>query len=166
MTGLATRSAHRVPVADSTRAVMPLPGADYAISFALDTSGPGPIPTLTAEDWARAVFEKCPLPVRSFLIVGWRFGLGLRLGPRPSSDHVLGWSLLSTTTDTAVIGVTSWLLTAHNVIEVTESQIRLTTIVRYDQAIARPIWTMASQLHRLAVPRLLDHAAGLDHSQA
>jgi hypothetical protein len=48
----------------------------------------------TPEQWARAVFEGAPPPVRWFLVNGFRYGLGLRFGPQPSPEHVLGWAII------------------------------------------------------------------------
>ena len=64
---------------------------DYTDSFE------APIATAndrTPEQWARAVFEHAPRPVRRLLVSGFRYGLGLRLGPRPSPEHVLGWEIV------------------------------------------------------------------------
>src|SRR5438132_5006213 len=45
----------------------------------------------STEQWARAIWEDAPVALRWFIVAGWRFVLGLRLGARHSPDHVLGW---------------------------------------------------------------------------
>ena len=77
----------RSPVPADVLAV--LPGAQYSSAFTLRTTR-----TAAPEQWARALFEQCPAPWRALLWLGWRFGLGLRLGPRHSPDYVQGWSIV------------------------------------------------------------------------
>jgi hypothetical protein len=46
---------------------------------------------------------RTPRPVRWFLVTGFRYGLGLRFGPRPSSEHVLGWAIVDRSPDSLTI---------------------------------------------------------------
>lgn len=129
---------------------------DYTDSFE------APIATAndrTPEQWARAVFEHAPRPVRRLLVSGFRYGLGLRLGPRPSPEHVLGWEIVNRKPDSITIESRSWLLTSRLVFRTEESRVTLSTLVHYDKRIAAVIWPPVSILHRQIAPRLLRHAA-------
>jgi hypothetical protein len=65
-----------------------LPDPAYVDAFAIDLASAAP----SAEGRARSVFEGAPVAMRWFMVVGWRLGLGLRLGPR-TPEHVLGWRI-------------------------------------------------------------------------
>jgi hypothetical protein len=54
---------------------------DYDDSFAAPRAAAD---DRTPEQWARAVFEDAPRPVRWFLVNGFRYGLGLRLASTTS----------------------------------------------------------------------------------
>ena len=80
---MATR-AHRCEV---TEGADDLGRSDYASAFEVTIGeGDGRSP----EQWARAVFEGAPTAIRWFVVFGWRYVLGLRLGPRSSPDYVAG----------------------------------------------------------------------------
>jgi hypothetical protein len=113
----------------------------------------------SAEQWARAIFEGAPRLMRWLIVAGWKVGLGLRLGPRRSPSHVLGWSILSTTPTAVILGVRSFVLTAHLVVRVQDSQVVHATFVRYERSLARVLWTAAAPIHRRVIPYLLNHAA-------
>jgi hypothetical protein len=113
----------------------------------------------SAEQWARAVFEGAPRLLRWFIVAGWIGGLGLRLGPRRSPAHVLGWKIVSRTPTTIVLGVESFVLSARLVVQVGDSQIVHATFVRYRRRPARILWAAAAPIHRRVVPYLLGRAA-------
>jgi hypothetical protein len=113
----------------------------------------------TPEQWARAVFEDAPRPVRWFLMTGFRYGLGLRFGPRPSPEHVLGWAIIEREPDSLTLESRSWFLTSRLIFQTEASRVTQSTFVRYDKRIAAIIWPPASILHRQIVPRLLRYAA-------
>ncbi len=97
--------------------------------------------------------------MRWLLVTGFRFGLGLRFGPRPSPEHVLGWAIIDREPDSLTLESRSWLLTSRLVFRTEASRVTQSTFVRYDQRIAAIIWPPVSILHRQIVPRLLRHAA-------
>jgi hypothetical protein len=113
----------------------------------------------TAEQWARAVFEGAPRPVRWFLVTGFRYGLGLRFALRPPSEHVLGWAIIDRKPDSLTLESRSWFLTSRLVFEADAARVTQSTFVRYDKRIAAIIWPPVAILHRQIVPRLLRHAA-------
>ncbi len=140
----------------SSRALDTLADPDAAISFGLSIDA---FEHRDAESWARACFEHIPQAAQWFLLVGWRFGLRLDLGPRPSPSHVLGWQIISSTPEVAVLEARGRLLIAHNVLEVQDGRIVLTTFVRYEHRAARPVWSVVAPVHGLIVRGLLRHAA-------
>jgi len=114
----------------------------------------------TAEQWARATFEDAPRALRAFIVAGWTAGLGLRLGPRPSPDHVLGWRIVTAAPDLITLSVQAALLgTAHIVLQLDSSRVVLASSVLYEKRGARPIWSAVQPVHHRIVPYLLGRAA-------
>jgi hypothetical protein len=146
--------AHRVAATLETRTAANPP--DYRDAFEVPTLS---MDTRTPEQWAHAVFESAPRPVRWFLLLGWRGVLGLRLGPRPSSDHVLGWRIASTEPDAVHLELRSAFMTAQLILRVASSTAVLTTNVYYTRRLARPLWAAVGLIHRHMIPYLLGRAA-------
>ncbi|GCE15468.1 DUF2867 domain-containing protein [Tengunoibacter tsumagoiensis] len=130
--------------------------SDYSDAFEVQTSS---MDTRTAEQWSRALFEHAPRLVRWFLLLGWRWVLGLRLGPRPSSDHVFGWRIASREPDAIRLELHSTFMTAQLILRVASSTVVLTTNVFYTQRLARPLWAAVGMIHRQMIPYLLRRAA-------
>jgi hypothetical protein len=129
---------------------------DYTDSFGAELApGDGRSP----EQWARAVFEGASRPVRWFLIAGFRFGLGLRFGPRRSPEHILGWAIVERAQDAITLQAQSWFLTSRLVLRTDGSRGTQSTFVRYDRPIAAFLWPPVAILHRQIVPRLVRRAA-------
>jgi hypothetical protein len=134
--------------------------ADYASSFEIvraDVAG------YSAEQWARATFEGAPAGWRWALVFGWRAVLWLRLGPRHSPDHVLGWEISATTPSTLTLQARSVLVTAHKVVEVGDGRLTVSTLVRYERRWARPVWSALAPIHHVVEPRLITRAATHAH---
>jgi hypothetical protein len=98
---------------------------------------------------------------RCFLLLGWRGVLGLRLGPRPSSEHVLGWRIVETSPEAVRLELRSALMTAHLILRMAGSTAVLITNVHYTQRLAHPLWAAAGLIHRQMIPYLLGRAASL-----
>ncbi len=132
---------------------------DYASAFALTFSGSGAKPR-SAEQWTRAVFEGAPALLRSCILFGWRFVLGLRLRPE-AADHVLGWSVTASAPepDTVTLAADSRLLSAENIVAADDAVVVWVTVVRYESRLARPLWVVASKVHHLTIRFLLGRAA-------
>lgn len=130
--------------------------SDYASAFALTLAGAGP---RSAEQWSRAVFEGAPPLLRSCILFGWRFVLGLRLQPA-AADRVLGWTITAATTepDTVTLAADSRLLRAENIVAVDETVVEWVTVVHYESRLARPLWAVTSVVHHRAIPYLLRRA--------
>lgn len=131
--------------------------ANYAAAFALTTEAAA---TRTPLEWATAVFEGAPAVLRWCIVFGWMRVLGLKLGPRPSDDHVLGWVISQ---GDLVVGSTaltaeSPLLRASNIVAVESATVTWVTLVHYSRAAARPLWAMARPLHQVTIRYLLARA--------
>jgi len=146
--------AHRVGVVEETA----LDGYHYASSFAVGIRSGD---TRSSEQWVRSMFENASAPVQTFVLFGWKNLLQLRLGPKSSSDYVLGWKVTSTTPEVIVLDVQSPLLQVRKVLRVEASRVVTTTCVRYDLWAARVIWAMVAPVHHRTEPFLLGRAGSL-----
>jgi hypothetical protein len=152
-----TRShVHVVGLPEAVRSREDLAGADRAITFELAVDDDQ---SLSAEQWARATWEGAPKIVRWFVTLGWRLILGLQLAPGRSPTTVLGWRIVDERPDMVTLQARSVLITGHNVVIVQESTVLWTTLVRYEQPIARSIWRPVELVHRLVLRYTLTHAS-------
>ncbi len=109
----------------------------------------------------RALFSRVPrAKSRWFLLLGWQGVLGLRLGPRPWPDHVLGWRIAETSPEAVRLELRSALMTAHLILRVASSTAVLATNVYYTRRLAHPLWAGVSLIHRQMIPYLLGRAVG------
>jgi hypothetical protein len=133
-----------------------LGGSDYAGAFEVKiVQGDDRSP----EQWSRSVFESAPTAVRWFVVFGWRFVLGLRLGPRMSPDYVSGWRIRDVRPDVITLEVDSWLMTAYKEIRIASGSVRVSTFVRYRRGLGRAVWTLVTLVHHRTEPYLLGYAA-------
>jgi hypothetical protein len=134
--------------------------ANYTVAFALTTENAA---QWTALQWAQSVFEGAPPALRWCVVFGWRHVLGLRLGPRQSDDHVLGWAISDGDLVDGSVALTaqSRFLRASNVVTVGASEVTWVTLVHYSSPAARPLWALARPIHRLTIPYLLGRAGGV-----
>lgn len=140
---------HHVPA--EVRSHGSLDSPDY-VDF---TASPTGAIDRSPEEWARAVLEDTPTGRSAPTL--WRL-LGLRLGPRPSPDHVQGWRIADRGESWIRLETSSWFMTAHALVHAAEEQLSLALFLRYDRAIAALIWAPVSVLHRRAVPVMLHQA--------
>jgi hypothetical protein len=152
----AAKVARRADPRELTGAGETLANPDYLDAFALDTDGD----TRSAEQWARASFEAAPLAMRWFLLISWRLVLGLRLGPRDSREHVLGWRIVRVSPEAIVLDAESIVLgPAQLVFQVQRSRVLLGTFIRFERPGAALIWSLIGLIHRQTLPSLLTHTA-------
>jgi hypothetical protein len=137
-------------VAGSSRA------ADFVCAYEVDIA---PGDGRSAEQWAREAWEGAPFPLRWFMLAGWRVVLGLRLGPRSSPDHILGWRITRRSPDETVCQLQSAFLSASNIFRRVDGRLVWSTHVTYDRPFARVIWPPVSLLHRPLVRLALRRAA-------
>lgn len=148
--------ARRVQPSDGIRVADTLAAPDYVDAFEVSTGGP----RRSAEQWARATFEDAPAAVRWLLLIGWRFVLGFRLGPRPSPAHILGWDIVRSTPEVIVLGVRSIVLgQAHLVFHVERATVVVATSIRFERRAASAVWSVLGVIHRTAMWSLLTRAA-------
>jgi hypothetical protein len=133
------------------------PGTRYASAFEVTVADAD---IRRPEEWARATFEGAPKALQWFVLIGWRYVLWFRLGPRPSADHVQGWRIVANAPDELVLEVRSSLATAHKVVRVDGSRVVTATFVRYERPLGRMIWSAVAPIHHRTEPYLLGHAAG------
>jgi hypothetical protein len=155
----------RVERVEVPPAIAAAPASDYASAFALTFSSPasgaGPgVGPRSAEQWSRAVFEGAPPLLRSCILFGWRFVLGLRLQPS-AADRVLGWAITAAGAepDTVTLAADSRLLRAENIVAVDGAVVEWVTVVHYESRLARPLWAVTSVVHHRVIPSLLRRAA-------
>lgn len=148
--------ARRVDVTDDMRAASTVADSDYASAFQVAVST---IDARSPEQWARTAFEDAPRLLRSIIVIGWRVALGLRLGPRASPDHVLGWKIVSSTPDAITLEVGSRLVTAVKVLQVGAGRATAATFVRYERWPGRIVWRVIAPVHHRTEPLLLTLAA-------
>ena len=146
----------RTEVPQTILAADNLPSPAYTCAFELASPGAG---VRSAEAWLRAMFEDAHPALRAFIVSGWIGALRLRLGPRPSPDHVIGWKILSTTHEEIVIGVESPLVSAHQVLQVSEGTVTHVTLVHFERSVAKVVWGVAAPIHVRTIPHLMRRAA-------
>jgi hypothetical protein len=130
-------------------------GAHFATAFELPTAG---LPRLAPEEWVRASYEDVPVILRELIRAGWAGWLGLRLGPRTSRRHVVGWRVLETGPGRVALEARAPSLTVRNVVTVDEARLLWATYAVYERRTGRVLWSLAAPVHHLAVPLLLGRA--------
>jgi hypothetical protein len=152
---MASPAARRVEVPAGVRSRDESPQADYASAFELPL---GDRRFLTPEQWARATFEGAPALLKACLTAGWKYGLGLRLGPLTSPDHVQGWLIANSGSDSITLEARSRFIVAQNIVVVSESAVVLVTFVHFTQRLGRVGWAVAAPIHHRVIPFLLRRA--------
>ncbi|HEY1831544.1 MAG TPA: DUF2867 domain-containing protein [Acidimicrobiales bacterium] len=142
---------------EAVRAADTMAAPDYVDGFSLLVPASGEV--RTPEDWARAVFDDAPAALYQFVVIGWRVFLGLRLGPRPSPDCVIGWRLADRGEHWVRMEVGSAMLEAHIVFWLDQERLTFSTSVHYTRRRARLLWSALAPVHHQVVPMLLRSAA-------
>jgi len=150
--------AHIVEMPERIRNRDTLSDPDYTYACAVTASDTG---NRTAEQWARAVFEGAPRPMRWFLITGWVLVLRLRLAPLRSPQHILGWTILASTPTSITLTSDAVAFRTHLVVDVQQSQIVHATFLRFERRRGRVLWIVTNPIHRLTIRYLLGRAARL-----
>jgi hypothetical protein len=143
-----------VQVPARARQLAGLDRVDYADAFTVETAV-----HRTPEQWVRCVEETAPTLMR--LVRGVHHGLGLRLGPLGSVEHVFGWEIVHTSQDEAVLSVDGGIVTPRIVALTTPGQIVVATLLRFEHVAARPIWALLAPVHRAVARYLLDHVTSV-----
>jgi hypothetical protein len=130
----------------------PFGDADYADAFTASTPKAS---SHSPEHWARYVLEGASLPMRMFLRLGWRFGLGFPLARR---NAVLGWPIVAQSTDWIVLEQRSWLFCVALLMRATDGQLTWATRVKYSSPVSHGAWLLVGLLHRRYAPLALRRA--------
>ena len=138
-------------VPKAVRALSSVPDLDYVDHFTLVTDADA-----TPERWARAMFGDVPSIAEQVI---WRGLLQLRLSPGRSPATVAGWRIGGRGPDWIRLEAASWFLTANLIVRTVEGRVSLTTVLRYEQRLARRVWPPLSAVHRRLVPGVLRAAA-------
>lgn len=144
------------PVPEVVRAADTMAAPDYVDGFSVAVRAGGP--ARSPEEWARAVFDGAPRAMYQFVVVGWRVVLGLRLGPRPSPDYVIGWRIADRGENWLRIETDSKILQAHIVFRLDQGQLTFSTSVRFVRRRARLVWSALTPVHVVVIPILLRSA--------
>lgn len=138
----------------SIRSVDTLADPSYVDLFTIRTRGAG---ATSAEAWARIILERTPTGRSAPRL--WRL-LGLRLGPRPSPEHVQGWRIAGRGDRWIRLETSARCMTAHAIVQVEDNQVSLALFIRYKQPLASVLWPLVAIVHRRAVPVMLRQAIG------
>lgn len=130
----------------------PFDDADYEDVFS--ESAPH-ASTESPEQWARYVLEGASRPMRTFLRLGWRYGLGFRPVRR---DAVLGWPAVAQADGWVILRQDSWLFGVALLMRASEDRLTWATRVKYESPAARPAWRLIGIIHRRFAPRALRRA--------
>ncbi|MCW3066086.1 MAG: hypothetical protein JWN32_3258 [Solirubrobacterales bacterium] len=150
------RGVRQVALPPAARTLSTLSHIDYEDAFLVET---GSSQSRTGEEWARAILEDAPTVIRRQLRWGW-FALGLKLGSTGSGRFVLGWEVLRTTPDFALLAASSRLgMPAELLFERGQDTLLVATFVEQQNPIARAMWAAVAPRHRRVVPYLLERGA-------
>jgi hypothetical protein len=111
-----------------------------------------------SQAWARACFERAPVAMRGFLVVGWMLLL-LEGWPRSDDSHILGWPIAPNAASTVLQRRSRLGLRATLVFNVRHESVTFSSAMSYTSLIARIAWMGVAPVHRWAVRFLLTRAA-------
>jgi hypothetical protein len=138
------------------RALSTLARIDYEDTFRVELAKPE---SKSAEEWARAIFDRTPRALRAQMWSAWR-ALGFRLGSPFTRDLVLGWELRRTSPEVAVLGTHSWIgMPAELVVRRDQRGLLFATFVGMHNPFARAVWAAIDPVHRPAARRVLSALA-------
>ncbi|MFZ0665387.1 MAG: DUF2867 domain-containing protein [Acidimicrobiales bacterium] len=115
--------------------------------------------TRTAEEWFRVAFEGASIPLRWFMLVGWRGVLLLRIRSLSDRRNILGWPIMQSEPDSSQLQLESPLMTSTLGLHLEESKACWTTNVHYNNRLGKALWALAGPIHRKVVPARLKAAA-------
>ena len=138
---------HEVPAHISEAGAMDRP--DYVDLFTVVAAQAR---SRSPEEWARTALDGAGAGGQ----ILWRLVLGLRLEPSP--DAIGGWTIGDRGETWIRLEADSWLLRAHVVFSLDDERLSVATIIRYERPFAALVWSLASVVHRRAMPYLLSRA--------
>jgi hypothetical protein len=140
-----------VPVA--ARALCTLTRIDYEDAFLVENVA---AEVRTAEQWARAILEDAPPPVKGKVLLGW-LAIGLRPTVSASRRSVLGWEIRASTPDFVLLGRASLIgMPGQLLFKRERDALLFATFVQHHNPIARAVWAATEPRHVPIVRDLLD----------
>lgn len=133
--------AQRATIPIRARELAALERVDYADCFTVAVSA-----TRTPEEWLRLVVEA--MPALFVAVRAAHRALGLRLAPADSPEHIIGWEVVRSDPDTAVLGNAGWLGTPRIVGLTPPGQVVLATLIEFNGITGRALWAAAAPVHR------------------
>ncbi len=138
----------RIPAPRSLEQLPLLDRVDYADCFAARTTAQH-----TADEWLTLMFEHAHPAVLALVR-----SAHARVGRMHLADHgpenPLGWTILDRTAARIVLGVEGGIVTPRVIAAVEPDRLVVTTVLRYENAWARAVWSVGRYVHR-AVARYL-----------
>lgn len=132
---------HQVTVPARAREVAALDRVDYADCFVVAVSE-----DRTPEEWLRMAADAMPTLFSAVRIA--HRALGLRLAAADTLQHVIGWDILRSEPDDAVLGNTG-VLGRPRIVGLTQpGRVYLATLIEFNGAIGRLLWVAAAPVHR------------------
>ncbi|KAA5826836.1 hypothetical protein ABT337_08985 [Saccharopolyspora hirsuta] len=148
-----------IPAPDDVRSFSSLRRIDYEDAFAV---GIAEHVSGSAEQWARAVFESAPAPLRAFLRFGWSM-LGAKLGPASSAEHVFGLRIGAAQPDRIRLEVLWRIgLRANLMFRMRSHSLVFATFVEHRRRASRFIWPLVVPIHVVVMRYLLTRAAAVE----
>ena len=140
-------------------ALASFPAISYADFFTTRHSAPQASP----EQWARAVFGSTPSLTQKII---WTVLLGIPLAAKRSPDTIAGWKVGGRGKDWVRLENRSRILRANLIVRVSQDDVSLLSVVRYENWFGAVWWPTLAVLHRYLVPRILSGAASRVESRA
>jgi hypothetical protein len=139
----------QVPVPSRARDVAGLERVDYADAFALDVAV-----RHTPEEWIRLSAAASPTLFSAVRLA--HHALGLPLAPPDSPDHLIGWNIVRSDPEEAVLGSDGVFGTPRIVGFTAPDQVVLATLIRLNGLRGRALWAAGAPVHRAVARYVLN----------
>jgi hypothetical protein len=144
----------QVQMPSRARELAGLQRVDYADAFAVDVAT-----RRTPEEWIRLSAAAAPI-LFSAVRVAHR-ALGLPLAPPESADHPIGWNILRSDPEEAVLGNDGFFGTPRIVVLTPPGQVVIATLIQLSGLLGRAIWAPVAPGHRAVAQYILKEIATL-----
>lgn len=128
-------------IPERARHLAALERIDYADCFSVTVPA-----ERSPEEWIRLAAHAMP-SLFSLVRVAHR-ALGLHLAPADSPDHVIGWEILRSDPDEAVLGNAGTLGMARIVGLASQGHVTIATLITLNGRTGRALWAAAAPVHR------------------
>jgi hypothetical protein len=144
----------QVPVPSRATELAGLSRVDYADAFTVPVATDRP-----PEEWIRRLTVRMP-GLFAVVRVAHRT-LGLKLVPADGPDHVIGWDILRSTDNEAVLGTAGALGGPRIVGLSSPGHVVISTLITLKSRRARAMWSIFATLHRAVARRALTTLSSL-----